>query len=158
MEVPFVHWRSAMFRSLVCCALLFLVPCAGMAVDDPGTAPLSPSEAHAVRSVVQAQLKALADKQDDAAFAYATPRIQGQYHDAVAFAEMVRTGYPMLIRPASISFFQARFEQGAVLLPVQFRDHEGRFWRAVYELRRQPDQSWRINGCSVAPDEEATSA
>jgi len=147
-----------MVRSLVCSMLLFLAPWTAVADDDQRSMGLSPSEARAVRAVVEAQLKALAEDRDAQAFAYATPRIKSQFHDAGTFAQMVRNSYPMLIRPASISFFQAQIQQGIVAQAVQFRDREGRIWRAVYELQRQPDKSWRINGCAVAPDDESTTA
>jgi hypothetical protein len=115
---------------------------------------VSPGDGRAVRAVVEAQLQALAGEDAALAFGYASPAIRGQFGDAAAFAAMVRHNYPMLIRPASISFFRAVAGDGVVFQAVQFRDREGNFWRAIYELQRQPDRNWRINGCAVAPDEE----
>ena len=34
---------------------------------------------------------------------------------------------------------------------------DGRGWLAVYELRRQGDEGWRINGCSVVADDGGAS-
>jgi hypothetical protein len=119
---------------------------------------VSASDARAVRAVVEAQLKALAAEESAQAFSYASPAIKSQFHDAATFAEMVRRAYPMLIRPASISFMRPEAGKGAtttITQAVQFRDREGNFWRAVYELERQPDKSWRINGCAVAPDDDS---
>lgn len=115
---------------------------------------VSASDRRAVRAVVEGQLKALAGDNAERAFSYATPAIRRQFHDAAEFVEMVRRSYPMVVRPASTSFMSPHAGRGAILQGVQFRDQEGNRWRALYELERQPDKSWRINGCAVAPDDD----
>jgi hypothetical protein len=70
--------------------------------------------------------------------------------------DMVRRSYPMLIRPVSTSFFLPEGSADVVSQSVQFRDREGNLWRAIYELQRQPDKSWRISGCAVVPDDESS--
>ena len=69
---------------------------------------------------------------------------------------MVRQSYAMLIRPRSVSYFRPEGAGGAITQGVQFRDAEGRLWRAVYELQRQSDKRWRISGCAVAPADESS--
>ena len=68
---------------------------------------------------------------------------------------MVRSGYPMVVRPAAVSFFQPQVEIGTpatVTQLVQLRDREGRLWKATYLLQRQTGAGWRIGGCVVAAD------
>ena len=68
---------------------------------------------------------------------------------------MVRSGYPMVVRPAAVSFFQVLVEMGTsptVTQLVQLRDREGRLWKATYLLERQTGAGWRIGGCVVATD------
>ena len=145
-------------KSLVCALLLTLASSAAMADGNSRADQVSASDARAVRAVVEAQLKALAAEESAQAFSYASPAIKSQFHDAATFAEMVRRSYPMLIRPASISFMRPEASEVAtttIIQAVQFRDREGNFWRAVYELELQPDKSWRINGCAVAPDDDS---
>lgn len=145
-------------KSLVCALLLTLASSAAMADGNSRADQVSASDARAVRAVVEAQLKALAAEEAAQAFSYASPAIKSQFHDAATFAEMVRRAYPMLIRPASISFMRPEASERAtttITQAVQFRDREGNFWRAVYELELQPDRSWRINGCAVAPDDDS---
>ena len=145
-------------KSLVCALLLTLASSAAMADGNSRADQVSASDARAVRAVVEAQLKALAAEESAQAFSYASPAIKSQFHDAATFAEMVRRAYPMLIRPASISFMRPEASERAtttITQAVQFRDREGNFWRAVYELELQPDKSWRINGCAVAPDDDS---
>jgi hypothetical protein len=110
------------------------------------------ADARAVREVVEAQLKALAADDAVRAFSYASPAIRTQFGDAASFLSMVKSGYPMVLRPAATAFFQPEAADGAVMQAVQLRDRDGRAWLATYELQRQPDGRWRINGCAVLPD------
>lgn len=145
-----------MLRSLVCALYLW---CAAFAVLADGPArpgEVAEADARAVRAVVEAQLKALAADDSAQAFSHASPAIQQQFGDAATFAQMVRRAYPMLIRPASISFYRPLAGPTVVTQPVLFRDGEGRLWRADYQLRRQADQRWRIEGCQVVPGDDAS--
>lgn len=113
---------------------------------------MSPADARAVREVVEAQLKALAADDAVRAFSYASPTIRDQFGDAANFMAMVKSGYPMVLRPAATAFFQPEASDGTVLQIVQMRGRDGRAWLASYELQRQPDGRWRINGCTVQAD------
>lgn len=126
--------------------LVLLVPAGG------GAAPLAESDARAVRQVIEAQLDAFAADDAARAFSYASASIQAQLGDASNFMAMVRSGYPMVVRPAAVSFFQAQVEVGApaaVTQLVQFRDREGRLWNATYLLEQVTGAGWRISGCVV---------
>ena len=137
-------------RWLGCVALIgLLVPAAA------GTALLAEPDAQAVRQVVQAQLEAFAADDAARAFSYASASIQAQFGDANNFMAMVRSGYPMVVRPAAVSFFQVQVEMGTsptVTQLVQLRDRGGRLWKATYLLERQTGAGWRIGGCVVATD------
>ena len=113
---------------------------------------VSPPDARAVREVIQAQLKALAADDAVRAFSYASPTIRSQFGDAANFMAMVKAGYPMVLRPAATAFFQPEAADGSVMQAVQLRGRDGRAWLATYELQRQPDGRWRINGCVVQAD------
>jgi len=144
-----------MLKSLACSWLLAIASIPGIA---QGTHPaeISTREGRAVQAVVAAQLKALAAGDSAAAFSYAAPSIKQQFGDAEAFMEMVRRSYPMLISPASVSFFRPEAGDGGVTQDVHFREHEGKLWRARYVLRKEPDKRWRIGGCVVAADNDAS--
>ena len=137
-------------RWLGCVALIgLLVPAAA------GAAVLAEPDARAVRQVVEAQLEAFAADDAKRAFSYASASIQAQFGDAANFMAMVRDGYPMVVRPAAVSFFQPHVDdgaQGTVLQPVQLRDRAGRLWMATYVLERQAGAGWRISGCVVVAD------
>ncbi len=145
-----------MIKSLVCSLLLTFASLQAQADGRPHGAEVSASDSRAVRAVVEAQLNAFASEEATRAFSYAAPGIRSQFQDAALFMEMVHRQYPMLIRPASISFYQPEAADGTIVQGVQFRDRDGNLWRAVYELEQQPDKTWRISGCAVQPDQEAS--
>ena len=137
-------------RCFGCLALLgLLVPAAA------GAALLAEPDARAVRQVVQAQLDAFAADDAERAFSYASPAIRARFGDANTFMGMVRGGYPMVLRPAAVSFYQPQTvdeTNNTVSQPMQLRDREGRLWLATYVLERQAGGGWRINGCVVVAD------
>lgn len=140
-------------RRLGCLALLgLLAPVAA------GAATLAEPDAIAVRNVIEAQLEAFAADDAERAFSYASTGIRARFGDATTFMAMVRSGYPMVVRPAAVSFFLPQAEPGAAPAEatarqqVQFRDREGRLWIATYVLERQAGAGWRIGGCTVAAD------
>ena len=142
-----------MLKSLICWCVLAVSAFACLA---EGANEVSAGDRRAVRAVVEAQLKALAADDSARAFSYASPAIQKQFRDAGAFMTMVRRAYPMVIRPVATSFFAPEGGEGTIIQGLQFRDREGKVWRAFYELQRHPDRSWRINGCVVAPDDDSS--
>jgi hypothetical protein len=128
-----------------------------------GAAVLAEADARAVRQVVQAQLEAFATDDAERAFSYASASIRTQFGDAATFIAMVRSGYPMVVRPAAVSYFQPQADDAAdrtaasVRQAVQLRDREGNLWIATYLLERQPDNGWRISGCVVSADNDKSS-
>ena len=142
---PMVCW-------LVALTLLFCIaPAAVAAAASPATA-VTDADARDVRAVVEAQLQAFAAGDAERAFSYASPAIRSQFGDATSFMAMVRAGYPMVVQPTRLAFFQAQGGAGQVLQTVQMQDRAGRLWRASYLLERGP-AGWRISGCTVVPDD-----
>ena len=132
--------------------LAALAPLPARAAEAAAPALVKAGDARAVRAVVEAQLSAFANDDPERAFAYASPAIRSQFGDAARFMAMVQGGYPMVVRPAATAFFQPEAVDGGVIQVVQLRDRAGRAWLATYLLAQQGDRSWRIEGCTVAPD------
>ena len=111
---------------------------------------LSGPEAAAVREVIEAQLDAF--RRDDAqrAFSFAAPGIRQMFGTAENFIQMVRTSYAVVYRPQSVKFEKFEVVDDEVFQPVRLTDAQGRAWIALYAMERQPDGSWRINGCQLA--------
>ena len=137
--------KSSYRRALLFLGAFFLAPLLASAQD-----AIPPEDAQAIRGVIQAQLDAF--RHDDAAraFALATPGIRATFGSAENFLAMVRDSYPVVYRPASIAFEAPRLIDGLVLQPVRLTDAGGRAWMAIYPMQRQPDGSWRTNGCQIA--------
>ncbi len=108
-----------------------------------------PEDARAVRAVIEAQLDAF--RKDDAAgaFSLATPGIRETFGSPENFMNMVRSSYAVVYRPTSVAFEAPVVIDGQIVQPVRMTDAEGRAWLAVYPMQRQPDGSWRTNGCQL---------
>ena len=128
-----------------------------LAASGARAAALSAADARAVRAVVDAQLSAFAAGDAERAFSYASAGIRAQFGNAATFMAMVQGSYPMVVRPAAVSYFQPQASDGTVLQRVQLRDGDGRSWLATYQLARQAKAGWRIEGCVVVPDSGGTS-
>ena len=136
-----------------------LIGITGLSLTTAARAVVLPeTDARAVRQVVQAQLDALAAGDAERAFSYAAAAIQAQFGGAANFMAMVRSGYPMVVKPDAVTFFQAQADDTAdgttvnVRQNVRLRDREGRLWLATYLLQRQAGAGWRIGGCVVVAD------
>jgi hypothetical protein len=123
----------------------------GLAFGLAQAAPVKPADAKAAQAVIQAQLNAFAADDAKRAFSYAAPSIRTQFGTADNFLLMVRQGYPMVYRPANVSFAKPEMISGRLVQTVQFSDLEGAEWVATYHLERQRNKSWRISAVVVEP-------
>lgn len=130
--------------------LLALAFAAASSTMQAAATPLSESEETAVRQVIVAQLEAFAQDDADRAFATATPDVREAIGNSGRFLAMVRGAYPMVYRPAAVSFLKPEQDSGIVLQMVQITDEDDKSWIAMFALERQPDATWRISGCLVA--------
>lgn len=113
-------------------------------------APLPDLQAREVRATVQGQLDAFAANDARKAFSFAAPSVRERMGTAERFMAMVRSGYPAVYRPASVTFLVPEaLPDGTVVQRVQMTDARGTPWLATYTLQLQKDKSWRISGCDV---------
>jgi len=111
---------------------------------------LSDADARAVREVIEAQLDAFLHADAPRAFSYATAGIRETFRTPENFLHMVRTSYAVVYRPKTVQFDPPDVVDDEVFQPVRLTDDDGRAWLALYPMQRQPDGSWRINGCRLA--------
>jgi hypothetical protein len=114
---------------------------------------INDSDAIAIRYVIEHQLKAFIKDDQITAFACASPGIQEQFLSAENFMQMVKVGYPAVYRPRSIIFENITTIQGIITQPVLLLGPDDIPVRALYLMEKQPDTTWRINGCFVVPVE-----
>ncbi len=112
----------------------------------------SPEEARELRRVIAAQLAAFQADDAERAFSHASPSIREMFVTADYFMAMVRGSYPVVYRHRSVAFFVPERMGSEMVQRARLTDQAGAPWLAVYSLQRQPDRSWRINGCVVTRD------
>lgn len=136
-------------RKLYSAIAIWLVLAGLGLIPATAAAKISDADTRAVQRVVRAQLDAFAADNAALAFSLAAPSIKEMFGNADNFLQMVRTGYPVVYRPASVSFLQPEPDVKEVVQPVHLTDGQGHAWLAVYRMQRQKDKSWRIAGCVV---------
>jgi hypothetical protein len=144
------------FASIVFSAGLLVFNSAGHGAELPDAAgskaipqAISQADAQGARAAIQAQLKAFAADDAQRAFSLATPQLRQVFGTPENFIAMVRRGYPVVYRPASVAFLKPERDGEALVQAVHMTDADGVLWLALYHLERQPDKSWRISGCQV---------
>jgi hypothetical protein len=138
-------------QSLFSKAFLGLMLIAALFGGAAQAAPATAADTRAAQAVIQAQLNAFAADDAKLAFSFAAPTIRAQFGTADNFLLMVRQGYPMVYRPANVSFFKPEMVSGTLIQKVQFADLDGAEWVATYHLQRQKNKAWRISACVVEP-------
>jgi hypothetical protein len=148
MAGPFAARRFAFVL-----AFLFLTALPGAArAEDPA---LGAGDTAAIRSVISHQLGAFLKDDQTAAFSDASPTIQALFHDPDTFMRMVRSAYQPVYRASGVEFRELTTIEGRLVQRVYMVGPDGIAVLADYDMQRQPDGSWRINGCSIAkaPDQ-----
>ena len=135
-------------KRLMMCMLagLLAMPSLTMARETPLTA----AEARAVRGVVESQLDAFARDDPVRAFSFAAPPIRRMFQTPERFMAMVRQAYPVVYRPASVTFLKPERIDGVTILVVRMTDSDGAPWLALYRMTREADKSWRIGGVELS--------
>ena len=119
-------------------------------------AQTSDADQAAIRQVIQSQISAFQRDDGPTAYGYASPTIQAKFVNPDIFLEMVKTGYPAVYHPREVEFRELKVENGALLQDVFLVGPDGQPVIARYSMEKQPDGSWRINGCWFvkAPDQD----
>ncbi len=98
-----------------------------------------------ITSVIGQQIEAFQADDFAGAFAFASPSIKQMFGSADNFGVMVRRGYPMVHRPADVTFLDQIDRDGATYQTVQILDQNGTSHLLEYMMIPGPD-GWRING------------
>ena len=109
------------------------------------------------RHVIEQQIDAFLKDDATAAYAFAAPGIQARYPDKDSFFAMVKKSYQPVYKPGNYAFGRSKsVGDGAMILhEVLIEGRDGKDWKAVYQLLRQPDGSYKIGGVLIAPETES---
>ena len=103
------------------------------------------------QNVIERQIDAFLSDDAEAAYALASPTIREKFPDHAAFFEMVKRGYAPVYRPGNFAFGRSKVAGETVLQEVLIDGSDGKDWTAIYQVVRQPDGSYKINGVHVRP-------
>jgi hypothetical protein len=117
---------------------------------------LSPADQASIHGLITSQIEAFRHDDGNAAYGFASPTIQGLFPTADMFMNMVRNAYQPVYRPQSVTFGQLGDSPAGPLQKVFLVGPDGKSYVAVYSLQRQPDGTWRINGCTLVEDTGAS--
>jgi len=112
---------------------------------------LDAADRAAIRSVIEAQLAAFQADDGATAFGFASPSIQEMFGNPTTFLAMVRTGYMPVYRPREVRFQRLILHQGEPVQLVLLVGPDLEVVTAYYPMQKQPDGTWRINGCFLRP-------
>jgi hypothetical protein len=118
--------------------------------------PLGAADRAAIRAVVEEQLAAFQRDDERTAFGLASPTIQQQFRSSGNFMRMVRNGYQPVYRPRDVQLGEIETVDGTIIQRVELIGPDGVPALAHYVMQRQPDGSWRINGCFLTASEQRT--
>jgi hypothetical protein len=117
---------------------------------------VSAGDRDTIRAIIDSQLSAFRRDDGEAAFAFASPGIRTLFGTADNFMRMVRTGYQPVYRPREVEFRDLVDIEGRLTQRVLLVGPDGEVVVAHYFLQRQPDRSWRIDGCVLAGSSDST--
>lgn len=109
-----------------------------------------------IRGVIQRQLDAFQQDDDETAYSYAAPSVKQRFPTAEAFSKMVRDKYTPMYSPREIKFLTPSIVQGRIMQGVQFLSDENQLLLAVFTVEKQEDKSWKIKACELIPVESQT--
>lgn len=104
-----------------------------------------------IEGVIGSQIEAF--KADDfvSAFEFASPSIRGMFRTPENFGRMVTQGYPMVWRPAEVTFLELREVAGALWQKVQIVDGKGVVHWLDYRMQ-ETENGWKISAVQLLDD------
>ncbi|MEL7261485.1 MAG: DUF4864 domain-containing protein [Pseudomonadota bacterium] len=101
-----------------------------------------------IEGVISGQIEAFKADDFEQAFTFAAPSIRQIFRTPENFGVMVRRGYPMVWRPAEVTFLDLRDEAGVPVQTVQIRDAAGTIHLLAYSMT-QTGAGWKISGVQI---------
>ena len=115
------------------------------------------ADRQAIRAVIERQIEAFRRDDGSAAFSFASPTIRGIFGSPEVFMAMVRRDYQPVYRPREVSFRDIVHWRGQPTQRVWLVGPDNVPVLAYYQMQRQPNGGWKINGGVLAwAEEEST--
>lgn len=96
-----------------------------------------------IESTITRQFDAFKADDFEGAFQFASPNLQQLFQSPENFKRMITTGYPMVQRPAEVTYLELREIAGSLWQKVQIIDGKGFSHLLDYQMI-QTEAGWRI--------------
>lgn len=137
----------AYFAVLVLCAASVM---SGMMVhaEDP---------VQTTQTMIEEQIRAFLKDDADTAYSFAAPGIKAMYPDKDVFFAMVKKSYEPVYHPGNYAFGRSRSidDDALIYQEVLISSRDGKDWTEIYQVARQPDGSYKINGVQIVPNADS---
>ena len=107
-----------------------------------------------IQTVISNQINAFLIDDFATAYSYAAPSIKQIFTSSDHFGAMVQNSYPMVHRPSSFRFTDAKEIAGTLYQNVLIQDQMGRFFIAEYAMT-ETENGWKIKSVRVYKRPEA---
>jgi hypothetical protein len=106
------------------------------------------------QALIQQQIQAFLHDDANTAYSFAAPGIKAMFPDKDTFFAMVKKSYAPVYHPGNYAFGRNRsVDDGATIYQEVFiTGSDGKDWSAIYQVTRQPDGSYKINGVQIVPN------
>ena len=106
------------------------------------------------QQLIEKQIQAFLHNDAEAAYSFASPGIKAMFPDKDAFFAMVKKSYQPVYHPGNYAFGRSKSDNDDAILyqEVLITGADGQDWSAIYQLARQPDGSYKINGVQIVPN------
>lgn len=100
------------------------------------------------RTVIAQQITAFLNDDAQAAYSFASPEIKSVFPDAKGFFDMVKKTYAPVFKPGNYAFGRNQLSKDGTVAfqEVLISAPDGKDWAVYYELKRQQDGNFAING------------
>ncbi len=99
--------------------------------------------------IIRNQIAAFLNNDAAAAYSFASPAIQEKFLNQNLFFDMVKRTYQPVFRPGNFAFGRSKVVGDLVIQEVLITGPDGKDWTAIYQMVRQPDGFYRINGVQI---------
>ncbi|NTJ64404.1 DUF4864 domain-containing protein [Agrobacterium rhizogenes] len=103
------------------------------------------------QGLIEQQIEAFLHDDAATAYSFAAPGIKALFPDKDSFFAMVKKSYQPVFHPGNYAFGKSRaIDNGAVVYQeVLITGTDDKDWTAIYQITRQPDGSYKINGVQI---------
>ena len=103
------------------------------------------------QNLIEQQIEAFLHDDAATAYTFAAPGIKALFPDKDSFFSMVKKSYQPVYHPGNYAFGKSRAIGGGAVVyqEVLITGTDGKDWTAIYQITRQPDGSYKINGVQI---------